>query len=233
MTKLTLAYVLVGIGTACMPARAAGQVGSSIISFPGKVSWSWETRPSGEIQAVDPNSANLVVIFSNFGTKNHLYESNVAWDVAGPDSGVQQQWVAMPFTPRFEARVTQIAIAVEHNSGTPNSFVLSLNADNGGQVPGKVLHSWLVTHAPKFGKCCAVDIARDNGIAVKKGIQYWIVAKTNNSENSTRMEWDLSPLGIEGNFAFNHGQGWYEYTAFTSAFAVYGKKVNQVIQLNQ
>jgi hypothetical protein len=40
------------------------------------------------------------------------------------------------------------------------------------------------------------------------------------------MEWDLSPRAIEGNFALNNGQGWYEYTAFTSAFAVYGKKIN-------
>jgi hypothetical protein len=39
------------------------------------------------------------------------------------------------------------------------------------------------------------------------------------------MEWDLSPTAIEGNFAFNNGQGWYEYTAFTSAFAVYGRRL--------
>ena len=38
------------------------------------------------------------------------------------------------------------------------------------------------------------------------------------------MEWDLSPKGIEGNFALNNGTGWSEFTAFTSAFAVYGNK---------
>ena len=40
------------------------------------------------------------------------------------------------------------------------------------------------------------------------------------------MECYLRPLNIEGNFAFNNGQGWYEYTAFRSAFAVYGKRIN-------
>lgn len=172
----------------------------------------------------EPNPANLVTIFSNFGPPGHLYEKNVSWDVAGPDSGVQEQWVAMPFTPRFNARVTQISIAVEHNSGLPNSFVVSLN-DNGGLLPGRVIRSWLIKNAPKFGTCCRVDVAEDaQGLAVKKGTQYWVVTKTNASEKKTRMEWDLTPRPIEENFAFNNGQGWYEYTAFPSAFAVYGKK---------
>jgi hypothetical protein len=84
-----------------------------------------------------------------------------------------------------------------------------------------------VKNPPKYGTCCILDVVKDaKGLQVKKGTQYWVVAKTNVSQQATRMEWDLSPRGIEGNFAFNNGQGWYEYTAFTSAFAVYGKKMN-------
>ena len=169
----------------------------------------------------------MVVIFSNLGKKDHLYEDNVAWEVAGPDSGVQQQWVAMPFTPNFDAEVKQIAVAIENTSGSPNSFLLSLNADGGGLIPGKVLHRWSVKQVPKFGTCCILDVVKDaTRIKLAKGNQYWIVAQTNEGEESTRMEWDLSPLGIEGNFAFNNGQGWYEYTAFTSAFAVYGVRAD-------
>src|SRR6202011_1366470 len=133
-----------------------------------------------------------------------------------------EQWVAMPFTPAFDAAVTQISVAVEHNTGSPNSFVLSLNEDVGGMEPGAVIRSWLVKNAPKYGTCCALDVVKDSeGLKVKKGTQYWVVAKTNASQQETRMEWDLSPRGGEGNFAFNNGQGWYGYTAFTSAFAVY------------
>jgi hypothetical protein len=230
MSKLTFAHILICLGAVSIAAvtlRASGSEDSAVISFKGKVSWALATRPSSGGRVVDPNPAKLVTIFTNFGKPGHLYEKNVSWDVAGPDSGVQQQWVAMPFTPTFDAAVTQISIAVEHNTGSPNSFVLSLNADSGGQVPGPVIRSWLVKNAPKYGTCCTLDVAKDSeGLKVKKGTQYWVVAKTNASQRETRMEWDLSPRAIEGNFAFNNGQGWYGYTAFTAAFGVYGKKIN-------
>jgi hypothetical protein len=92
-------------------------------------------------------------------------------------------------------------------------------------VPGSVIHRWIVRDAPKFGTCCILDVAKDErGLKVRKGTQYWVVAQTNEDEKGTRMEWDLSTLGIEGNFAFNDGTGWSEFTAFTSAFAVYGRR---------
>jgi hypothetical protein len=230
MSKLTLARILICLGAISVtPARlaAGGSDENGVISFKGNINWAWATRPSTVVRAEDPNPAKRAVVFSNFGQKNHLYEDTVAWDVAGPDSGAQQQWVAMPFTPSFDAQVTQISVAVEHNTGSPNSFVLSLTADNGGQIPGKVIRSWIVSNAPKFGTCCTVDTVSDSErLIVNKGTQYWVVARTNGSEERTRMEWDLSPQAIEGDFAFNNGQGWYRYTAFTSAFAIYGRSIH-------
>jgi hypothetical protein len=211
MPKLTLARLLTCLGTISLAAvtLAAGRAVSPLTAVLTQV----------------PNPARGEVIFSNFGPTNHLYEDTAAWDVAGPDGGVQRQWVAMPFTPMLDAEATQIAVAVEHNTGLPNSFVLSLNEDNGG-LPGKIIRSWIVSNAPKFGTCCTVDTANDNkGVKVTKGTQYWVVAETNASEEATRMEWDISPQAIEGRFAFNNGQGWYQYTAFTSAFAVYGRSI--------
>jgi hypothetical protein len=83
-----------------------------------------------------------------------------------------------------------------------------------------------VSNAPKFGTCCTVDTVNDiQRLSVSKGTQYWVVARTNGDEEGTRMEWDLSPQAIEGNFALNNGQGWYQYTAFTSAFAIYGRRI--------
>lgn len=229
MTKLTLACVLAGISIASlatMTLRASAQEENTAINFRGKVNWAWETKPATAIRVVDPNPAGRVVIYSNFGPNNGLYESNVAWDVAGPDSSFGPQWVAMPFTPTFDAAVTKIAVAVEHQSG-PNSFVLSLNADNGGQLPGKVLHSWNVANAPEFGTCCTLDMAKDSAETIlHKGTEYWIVAATNEDEERTHMQWDLSPQGLESSFAFNNGQGWGEFTAFPSAFGVYGIEIH-------
>jgi hypothetical protein len=87
MSKLTLAGVLVGLGTICLSAvklAAGGPDESGVISFKGNVNSAWATRPSIVFRAGDPNPANLVVVFSNFGKKSHLYEHTVAWDVAGP-----------------------------------------------------------------------------------------------------------------------------------------------------
>jgi hypothetical protein len=225
MAKLALAHTFICIGAvsfAALALSASAPDDEGMISF--RPNGALATRRSVALR-IDPDPARLTTIFSNFGKRHHLYEDHVAWDVAGPNSGVQEQWVAMPFTPIFDAEVTQISIAVEHNTGSPNSFVVSLNEDNGGQIPGRSIYSWIVRNAPKFGTCCLLDVVKDaTGLHVNKGTQYWVVAKTNASEKATRMEWDLSPRAIEGNFAFNNGQGWYEYTAFTSAFAVYGRK---------
>jgi hypothetical protein len=205
--------------------KADDSENQTVISFRGKANWAMATMASPVIRQTDPNPAKFATIFSNLGGNGDLYEKNVSWDVAGPDSVVPQQWVAMPFTPAFDAEVTRIVVAVEHTTGSPNSFVLSLNADGGGLVPGNVIHGWIVKRAPQFGTCCTLDVANDvRGVKVHKGTQYWIVAQTNEDEQGTRMEWDLSPMGIEGNFALNDGTGWSEFTAFTSAFAVYGKR---------
>src|ERR1700686_4529125 len=170
MAKLTFAHTLIclaAVSIAALTLRASGS--DDIISFKGRVNWALATKLSAMVRGVDPNPAKLVTIFTNFGRSGHLYEDNVAWDVAGPHSGVQEQWVAMPFTPTFDAAVTQISVAVEHNTGSPDSFVLSLNEDVGGMVPGAVIRSWLVKNAPKYGPCCALDVVKDSeGLKVKK-----------------------------------------------------------------
>jgi hypothetical protein len=81
--------------------------------------------------------------------------------------------------------------------------------------------------SPALSALGATQLASDvHGIKLTKGTQYWIVAQTNETDEHTRMECYLSPLNIEGNFAFNNGQGWSEFTAFRSAFAVCGKRIN-------
>jgi hypothetical protein len=227
MAKRILMLALIGLGV-LVPAvailKADDSESPTVISFRGKANWALATTSSPVIHDTDPNPAKVATIFSNLGGKGDRYQKNVSWDVAGPECKVPQQWVAMPFTPAFNAEVTSIVVAVEHMAGSPNSFVLSLNADGGG-LPGNVMYSWIVKDAPKFGTCCTLDFTNYvRSLHVHQGTQYWVVAQTNEDEEGTRMEWDLSPLAIEGNFALNDGTGWSQSTAFTSAFAVYGKR---------
>ena len=228
VAKLTLVRVPICLGIlsiAALMLSAASLDNDGVIAFPGKVSWAWATRPSPDVRIHNPNPAGLVVIFSNLGKAGQRYEDTVGWDVAGTDSGVKAQWVAMPFIAASDAEVTRIVVAIEYNSGSPNSFELSLNFDNGGTTPGNAIRTWTVKNAPKFGTCCTLDVVTDaKGLRVNKGTQYWVVAETNPTQQATRMEWDISPRDIESNFAFNNGNGWHEFVAFTSAFAVYGRQ---------
>jgi len=225
-TRTLLCLSVLTITTITLLAASFDEQG--VISFGRNPSLAMAMRPSTVVCRVDPNPAKLYTIFTNLGTGKNVYTDNVAWDVAGPDSGVTEEWIAMPFTPTSDAEVTQISVAVQHNTGSPNSFVLSLNQDSGG-LPGKVIHRWLVKDLPRFGTCCTLDVVRDaKGLKVKRGTQYWVAAETNSSERKTRDEWDLASAAIEGPFAINNnnGQGWYQYTAFTSAFGVFGKKTD-------
>jgi hypothetical protein len=226
-----LRRVLLGLGflaSAGMTIVAASPADQGDLSFSGSPSWAIATRSSAVVRPANPNAAKLFTIFTNLGIGQNLYTRHVGWDVAGSDSGVSEEWIAMPFTPKSNAEVTRIAVAVQHNTGAPNSFVLSLNQDSAG-LPGKAMHAWLVKNSPPFGSCCTLDVARNStGLAVKNGIQYWVVARTNSAESKTRNEWNLASAGIEGPFAINNnnGQGWYRYTAFVSAFAVFGRKTD-------
>jgi len=231
MTKKTLARALICqsiLTFAAVTLLAASSGDSGVISFRGNPSWAMATRPSMIVRPVDPNPAKRFTIFSNLGRGENTYTDNVGWDVAGADSGVPQEWIAMPFTPTSSAEVTQISVAVQHNTGAPNSFMLSLNQDSGG-LPGKAIHTWMVSNLPQFGTCCTLDVASGaQGLKVEKGSQYWVVAKPNPGESETRNEWDLASADIEGPFAINNnnGQGWYQFTAFTSAFGVFGRQTN-------
>jgi hypothetical protein len=226
VVRTLLCLSILTIAAVTLLAASSGDGG--VISFRGKPSWAMAATPSTVLRPVDPNPENLFTIFSNLGRGRKRYTDNVGLDVAGPDSGVTEEWIAMPFTPTSDAEVTQISVAVQHISGSPNSFVLSLNQDSGG-LPGKVIHRWLVKHLPHFGTCCTLDVVRTaQGLKVRKGTQYWVVAETNSSERKTRDEWDYAYAGIEGIYAINNnnGQGWYQDTAFTSAFGVFGKKTD-------
>jgi hypothetical protein len=90
--RTLLCLSILAIATVTLLAAGSGDGG--LISFGGKPSWAMATTPSTVFQPVDPNPEKLFTIFSNLGTGRKVYTDNVGLDVAGPDSGVTEEWIA-------------------------------------------------------------------------------------------------------------------------------------------
>jgi hypothetical protein len=180
------------------------------------------TRSSSLVRPLDAPPAGLVKLYSNLGSKTDAYDDNLGWIVWGPATGIQQ-WMAMPFTPKADATVKQIRIAIGNEGGT-NSVSLNFTADAGG-IPGKVLYRWRVKNLFPWGGCCSLDTARGAAIKVKKGTKYWIVGKTDSSNPDAMDVWAYSWNHAMGDISYNLGKGWKPYpNQVVAAFAVFGTK---------
>jgi len=195
-----------------------------VIVFQGKPTWAWAMRPSTIVRpAVIPDATKLYTIYSNLGSKTDTYDDKQATVVSGPSYGSGQQWIAQPFIPKSNAEVTEIEVAVSYYSGT-NGVTISLNTDK-SSLPGKPLHTWNLTNLPTFGTCCKLDMIKDaKGLKVIKSKQYWIVARTNKSTESTGDAWDFTWNDSIGKKAFNDGSGWQLNSGNLGALGVFGTK---------
>ena len=177
--------------------------------------------------AAMPDTTNLYTIYSNLGPPKDRYYDQNGELIGGPDSG-QYYWWAMPFTPKANAKVTEIETALLFYSGTTNGVVLSLYNDSNG-LPGKAIHTWNLKNLPLFsGGCCRLDVSKDSkGLTVKKGTQYWVVASTNSNENDTQDVWCFNYNEMVGNMAQNYDQGGWRLIQNNpvGAFGVFGEKV--------
>ena len=180
------------------------------------------TNGSPFVHPLDANPAGLVKLYSNLGSKTDAYDDNLAWIVFGPATGMEQ-WMAMPFTPKANATVRQIKVAIG-NEGGVNGVTLLLSTDAGG-VPGKTMHKWEVKNLFTWGGCCSLDVVKTSGIKVKKGTLYWIVAKTDSTNSNAQDVWAYTWNHATGNISYNLGAGWQPYPhQVLSAYAVYGTK---------
>ena len=175
------------------------------------------------IHPVDTNAPpSHVTIYSNLGSSTDAYDDTNGWLVAGPNSILgESQWIAMPFTPKAKSTVTKIKIAVENGAGT-NGFTLCL----GYPDPGTCLRTWEVTNLPAGGTCCKLDVVNVKpGIKVKKGKQYWIVAKTDSTNADAYDVWPFTWNDSIGSYAANiNNQGWMPENGNLSAFGVFGTR---------
>ena len=221
---LAVAILCALVIAATQPAQAQNLNDSGIITFSGPPSWYMTTKgPSFVTPAIMP-SGKLYTIYSNLGPKNDAYDGSSGWYVNGSGTG-KQQWVGIPFTPQSNAVVTEIEIALIFIGGPVDGGVLSFNETSNG-LPGKALHAWNLNDLPVYPTCCTLDVGKDSkGLPVKKGTQYWVVARTNKSETDTTDGWDLTYNHVTGTLAVNHGSGWAKGTGQPlTAFGVFGQK---------
>jgi hypothetical protein len=209
---------------AAQPAQTQNLSDSGIITFSGPPSWYIATKAPNFVTPAIMPSGTLYTIYSNLGPKNDAYDGSSGWYVKGSGTGTQQ-WVGIPFTPKSNAIVTEIDIALVYIDGPVDGGVLSLNETSNG-LPGKALHAWNLNNLPIYPTCCTLDVGKDSkGLAVKKGTQYWVVARTNASETDTYDGWDFTYNQATGTLVVNQGSGWEKGNDKTlGAFGVFGKK---------
>lgn len=167
------------------------------------------------------DDANLYTIFSNLGKKPNCYYPYEGWTVSGKKSLLGfSQYVAMDFTPKADATVTEIRLALFNVAGKQGA-VISLNEDSNG-LPGNPIHTWVTKKLGNYGKlpCVLTMVSSKQGLPVHKGTQYWVVAA------ATGTEWDGWLYTYDestGDLAIDYNdQGWVTEDSNLAAFAVLG-----------
>jgi hypothetical protein len=197
---------------------------SVIVKHPGKVTPNaWRN---------DPKLATIAGNLSDFpfGVFFSLYN----YYVTGSNNtiGVPEYWQAVPFTPSANVKVMEVEASVVWAEGT-NEVVLSLYNDASG-LPGKPMHSWHVKNLASFGTCCQLATGKvKTGIALTKGTQYWLVAKTDSSNSNVFDGWDLNTTDMRSHPIASYCSGtatqcgsnnnkWFAGNAILPGYAVLG-----------
>lgn len=179
------------------------------------------TKNSGPVSKTkNPSSTRL--IWSNLGpSPSNAYNATTGYYVLGPTNsvGLSEQWIGVPFTPKMNATVQVLQVAVQWISGT-NSFNVGLYTDNGGTV-GTLIAGGTGHNASAFGSCCQTVNVAIPSTAISQGVQYWIVATSDDSGAADFTGvFDASNLEvIAGDVGLG---GWFSFTTNTPAAAAWG-----------
>lgn len=223
LTSVLLCLAVLPMACVSLEAQGFEGHGDVILSNPhgGMVN-----RP---MRAVMPGESpeGLYTIYSNLGQNPDAYDLTFGIPVEGPQGPLGEQWIAVPFTPTSNAEVTEIEVALGYVTGF-NGVTISLNKDNNG-VPGTAIRTWNPTNLFLAGGCCHLRVVKaPKGKKVRQGVQYWVVASTNTSTETTYDTWSVNYLGELGEFAFlNSGSGnqWFTTSKYPlPAVGVFGKE---------
>jgi len=161
-------------------------------------------------------------LWSNLGpTPTNAYNATTGYYVLGPNNsvGLSEQWIGVPFIPKVNETVTALQVGVQWISGA-NTFNVGLYSDNAGTV-GTLLAGGTGTNAPTFGTCCQTVNVTIPSTAISQGVQYWIVATSDDTNGA-----DFTGVFVSSNNAVIAGDvglgGWFSFTTNTPAAAAWG-----------
>jgi len=183
------------------------------------------TQKSPVIRPADTPAVGLTEIYSNLGSETDAFDDGLSYQITGPGNLLWGKgYLAMPFIPANDSTAKEVLIALG-NFGSDDRGTIGLFTDANG-VPGKPLKVWTTAHFPQEGTCCQLVVLQDaNGVALRGGSQYWIVAGTNRNQRNSQYQWSFVWNDATGKVAFLNGNTndqWFPYTDNVAAFAVYG-----------
>jgi hypothetical protein len=176
---------------------AAGSHHGISLTQDGRFSIATHGVPSHFTPWHEPDTTLSVIAGNLSKYPDGVYFCCYGFTVSGPDSFLgAAYWVAVPFTPTANATVNELEASVGWGQNGTEGVTLSLNSDNNG-LPGTALFSRNVTTLGDFGDCCTVAAAKDaTGVAVTAGTQYWVVASTSTSTDSTYDAWAFNSTNM-------------------------------------
>jgi hypothetical protein len=151
----------------------------------------------------------LKPIYSNLKSKTDLYNDSYGWAISLEES------VAVPFTPKSDAHVSEVRVPVKYFGGD-NQVNVSIYGGSGAVPETLLAGPVVVTNLPGPGTCCTVAVASFSPLAVTAGTQYWVVVGTPSSGTGSDFEgaWDSIAKIVPVAFNFQDN-GWADVTAYT------------------
>ena len=180
------------------------------------------TNRSATVVPYRAGPTSLKQIFSSFGpSATNAYNATTGYYVLGPNNsvGLGEQWIAIPFTPQKNSHATLLQAGIGWISGA-EIVDIGLYSDSGGTV-GTLLASGAATKMPAFGACCSAANVTIPATALTAGMQYWLVATTD----------DTNAPDFTGVFMASNGStiaydpalaGWFNFSGNVPAAAVHG-----------
>jgi hypothetical protein len=163
-----------------------------------------------------------VKIFSNLGpTPTNNYAIGGYYVTGLTQTTTNEQWVAIPFTPKQNSTVTQLQAAVGYISGV-KLVNIGLYADSGTNTVGAQLQQVSSNHIPAFGTCCQLVTVNIPATAITANTQYWVVA-TSDDINAPDFVGAWNGSNLYPNIGADVSQGgWFTFGSNVPAVAVKG-----------
>jgi hypothetical protein len=170
------------------------------------------------------------IVFSNLSPPDNSYNRSAGAVIVGPGNlPLEPQIPAVAFTPDADFTLTQISVALTHQSGT-NSAMLSLDSSSGG-LPDGMIESWSLTGLPPFGSNTILQtVMPDMPVSLVSGTQYWLVVSS--IAGDTHAIWNFSLTDTTSPTAASHdGGSSFSLTPLSQrpAFAVLGTPVGNEV----